>query len=123
MSELFIRILNTSITAGYLVLAVLLLRFALKRAPKWSHCLLWAIVALRLLLPFSIESAFSLIPSAEPIPPSTVYAEHPAIDSGIPPIDEAINPILSETLAKAPAASADPGQILIGTASVVLLNL
>ena len=64
----FPNILNTSIAASWMVLAVLVLRFALKKAPKWTRVALWGLVAVRLLLPFSIESAFSLIPSAQTVP-------------------------------------------------------
>ncbi len=67
MSDIFVKILNMSITATYIVAAVLLLRLALKKAPKWSVCMLWCIVAIRLVLPFSLESEISLIPNAEPI--------------------------------------------------------
>ena len=67
MGYVFLMLLNRSITAGWLVLAVLAVRFLFRRMPKWICCLLWAIVAIRLLLPISIESAFSLQPSAEPI--------------------------------------------------------
>lgn len=62
MSEFFLKIVNMSISASWLVLAVLLLRLVLKKAPKWVSVLLWGFVALRLLMPFSIESNFSLIP-------------------------------------------------------------
>ncbi len=65
MYALFPRILNMSLAAGVLVLAVLLLRLALRRAPKWLRCLLWALVAVRLLCPWSPQSslsAFSLLP-------------------------------------------------------------
>lgn len=64
MNDLFLKIINMSISASWLVLAVLLLRFVLKKAPKWVHVLLWGIVALRLISPFSIESSFSLIPDS-----------------------------------------------------------
>ena len=67
MSSLFLKIVNMSIAASWLILAVVLLRVVLKKAPKWIHVLLWGIVALRLICPFSFESAFSLIPSAETI--------------------------------------------------------
>ena len=63
----FSNVLNASISASWMILAVLLLRFLLRGAPKWSRVALWGLVALRLLLPFSIESAFSLIPSAETV--------------------------------------------------------
>ena len=78
MAELFLQwlqqfmdfstILNVSIAASWMVLAVFLLRFALKKAPKWVHVLLWGLVAVRLLMPFSIESSFSLIPSVQTVP-------------------------------------------------------
>ena len=64
----FLKIVNMSITASWLILAVILARLLLKRAPKWIACLLWALVAARLVCPFTLESAFSLIPSREPIP-------------------------------------------------------
>ena len=65
MSGIFLKLLNLSISASWLVLVVLALRLVLKRAPKWVNVLLWGMVALRLMLPFSIESALSLIPSAK----------------------------------------------------------
>ena len=67
MSGFFLSIVNMSISASWIVLAVLLLRLLLKKAPKWITVLLWGIVAIRLICPFSIESVMSLIPSAETI--------------------------------------------------------
>ena len=61
MNEIFLKIVNMSISASWLVLAVLLLRFVFKKAPRWINVLLWGIVAVRLLFPFSIESALSQI--------------------------------------------------------------
>ena len=68
MSDLFLKIVNMSISASWLVVAVLILRLVLKKAPKWVNVLLWGIVAVRLICPFSFESALSLIPSAETFP-------------------------------------------------------
>lgn len=62
MEELFLNILDMSVAAGWLILAVVLLRAVFRRAPKWFICLLWALVAFRLLCPFSVESRFSLLP-------------------------------------------------------------
>ena len=62
MSAVFLKLLNMSIAAGWLVVAVIVLRLCLKKAPKAIHCALWALVAIRLLSPFSLESNFSLIP-------------------------------------------------------------
>lgn len=72
MSELFINIVNMSISASWTVLAVLLLRLIFKKSPKWITVLLWGIVAVRLVCPFSFESAMSLIPSAETINPQVL---------------------------------------------------
>ena len=109
MSGIFLKLLNLSISASWLVLVVLALRLVLKRAPKWVNVLLWGMVALRLMLPFSIESALSLIPSAETVSPEVVqFDPAPTITSGVTIIDNAVNPSLSESFAAAPLASVNP---------------
>ena len=70
----FSNVLNASICAGWLVLAILILRLLLKRSPKWVHVALWGIVALRLLMPFSIESPLSLIPSSQTVSKEVLQA-------------------------------------------------
>ena len=62
MGAVFLTLLHMSLAASALVVVVVVQRLLLKRAPKAIHCALWAMVALRLLLPFSVESSFSLIP-------------------------------------------------------------
>ena len=109
MSGIFLKLLNLSISASWLVLVVLALRLVLKRAPKWVNVLLWGMVALRLMVPFSIESALSLIPSAETVSPEVVrFDPAPTITSGVEFIDNAVNPSLSESFAAAPLASVNP---------------
>ena len=109
MSGIFLKLLNLSISASWLVMVVLALRLVLKRAPKWVNVLLWGMVALRLMLPFSIESALSLIPSAETLSPEVVrFDPAPTITSGVEFIDNAVNPSLSESFAAAPLASVNP---------------
>ena len=109
MAAVFLKLLNLSISASWLVLAVLVLRLVSKRSPKWVNVLLWGIVALRLVLPFSIESALSLIPSAETVSPAAVQsAPAPTITSGVSVIDNAVNPSLSEHFAAVPTASVNP---------------
>ena len=109
MAAVFLKLLNLSISASWLVLAVLVLRLISKRSPKWMNVLLWGIVALRLVLPFSIESALSLIPSAETVSPTAVqFAPAPTITSGVSVIDNAVNPSLSEHFAAVPTASVNP---------------
>lgn len=111
MEALFLKFVNMSITASWLVLAVLILRFALRKAPRYIHVILWGIVALRLMLPFSIESVLSLIPSAEPLPQEFLYAATPRINSGIPVVNNALNPVIAETLTPEGLTSANPTQI------------
>ncbi len=96
MAEFFLEVVNMSISASWIVLAVLLFRFLLKKAPKWINVLLWGIVAVRLICPFSFESALSLIPSSQTINPE-VALNQPVINSGMSVIDNVINPIISET--------------------------
>ena len=109
MAAVFLKLLNLSISASWLVLAVLVLRLVSKRSPKWVNVLLWGIVALRLVLPFSIESALSLIPSAETVSPAVVqFAPAPTITSGVSVIDNAVNPSLSEHFSAVPTASVNP---------------
>ena len=62
MGAVFLTLLHMSLAASALVVVVVVLRLLLKRAPKAIHCALWAMGALRLLLPFSLDSSFSLIP-------------------------------------------------------------
>ena len=109
MAAVFLKLLNLSISASWLVLAVLVLRLVSKRSPKWMNVLLWGMVALRLMLPFSIESALSLIPSAETLSPEVVrFDPAPTITSGVSVIDNAVNPSLSEHFAAVPTASVNP---------------
>lgn len=96
MTAVFLKLLNMSIAASWLVLAVILLRFFLKKGPKWITCLLWGIVGLRLVMPFTFESAISLIPSAEVIPLNMAVSETPAIYSGIPAVNSAVNPLVTQ---------------------------
>ena len=114
MNELFLKIINMSISASWLVLAVLILRFVLKKAPKWINVLLWGIVAIRLICPFSFESPLSLIPSAETIPLNIGMDSTPTINSGISAINNAVNPIISQFNTPMAGASINPLQITIG---------
>ena len=117
MSEAFLKVVNMSISAGWLVLAVLVLRLLLKKAPKWIHVLLWGIVAIRLICPFTIESALSLIPNTETISPEIMLDWTPEISTGIAPLDRVVNPVITTSFAPDPATSANPLQILIPVAA------
>ena len=119
MESVFLHLVNMSITAGWLVLAVVMLRLVFHRAPKWIHCLLWGLVAIRLICPFSIESVLSLIPSAETVPVENFLYETPAIHSGVPVVDNAVNPIISDTFAPQVGESVNPTQVLSTLAASV----
>ena len=121
LKTMFLKLTNMSISASWLILAVLVLRFALKKAPKWVNVVLWGIVAVRLICPFSIESALSLIPSTETIPMNIEMAARPAINSGIDVVNSVVNPIISASFTPNPGTSANPLQIWIPVASVFWL--
>lgn len=109
MDTVFWELLNRSIAAGWLILAVIGLRLLLRKAPKWLPCILWAIVAIRLVSPFSFESAFSLMPSTETVNPAVVqYAQAPLIDSGIPAVNEVVNQAVGEAFVSTSGASVNP---------------
>ena len=121
MEDLFIYVLNVSIAASFLVLAVIVYRLLAKKAPKWVSVLLWGLVGARLLFPFEIESALSLIPSKNTVPVTIVQDKYPALDTGIGSIDEIVNPLLSDSLAANPGYSANPMQILIPALGMIWL--
>ena len=79
MVTLFLKLVNMSITATWMVLAVIALRFLLKKSPKYIRCFLWGLVALRLMVPFSFESVLSLVPSREPVPQEILYSPTPPL--------------------------------------------
>ena len=119
MTELFIQVLNMSISACWVILAVIIARFVLRKAPKWIRVLLWGIVAVRLLCPFSFESAVSLIPSAETISTEILLDVTPTLETGVQALNQVINPILSGSSTPEPGASVNPLQITFGLAAVI----
>lgn len=120
MEAVFLGILDRNIKAGWVIAAVLLLRVLLKRAPKGLICLLWALVAVRLLSPFSVESAFSLMPAADPAGLFTArYAQGPADQSSIGPVGSVVDPAVHGSLAPTPEASADPLDVWAFAAGVI----
>ena len=119
MTDIFLKILSMSYSAGWLILAILLLRLALKKAPKWVNVLLWGIAAVRLLLPFSLESVFSMVPSGDLVTPEIMLDPTPTIQSGIPAVNDVINPIIQHSFAPAPGASVNPLQLWVPVAAII----
>lgn len=126
MGDIFLKLLNTSITASWLIMVVLCIRLLFHKIPKGIICILWGIVAIRLICPFSIECKFSLQPGAEPIKSSTIVEGEiqpyiPSIDSNMTVLEEFVNPILAESFAYPESDSAAPLQIVTGIAGYIWL--
>ena len=119
MNELFLKIINMSISASWLILAVLILRFVLKKAPKWINVLLWGIVAVRLICPFSFESALSLIPSAETFPEKIISGPSFDVQTGITPIDNRINDYLGDRYFEGVTVPANNGNNIMTILTIV----
>lgn len=130
MDKLFLTILNMSLTGAFVIAAICLVRLPLKKAPGIISYCLWAVAGFRLVFPFSIESAFSLIPfKAWTIPTDIAMQSVPRIDSGIPFVNNAVSSILP---AATPTASINPLQLwttigafgwLIGVAVMVIYGV
>ena len=119
MEAVFLKIFNMSVAAGWMVLAVALLRVVLKKAPRALFCLLWGLVAVRLVCPFSLESVISLVPSTEFLASDELYAAAPQINTGIPPVDSVVNPVISTSLAPNAGDSVNPMQVIVAVAANV----
>jgi len=119
MDKLFLTVLNMSLTGAFVIAAVILARLPLKKAPKVISYCLWMVAGFRLVFPFSIEGAFSLIPfKAQPIPLDIAAQAVPRIDSGIPYINNAVSGVLP---AAAPSASVNPLRIWTSVGAYVWL--
>lgn len=119
MNQLFLKIVNMSIAASWLVLAVLLLRPVFKKAPRWVNVLLWGLVAVRLIFPFNIESALSLIPSAETISLHVTTRNPSSVPAGVPARDSVINPVIGSSPASVPGNGADTLPIWISVLGMI----
>ncbi|MGN0336112.1 MAG: M56 family metallopeptidase [Lachnospiraceae bacterium] len=119
MNELFLKIINMSISASWLVMAVLILRLVLKKAPKWINVLLWGIVAVRLICPFSFESALSLIPSAETFPEKVISGPSFDVQTGITPVDNRINDYLGDRYFEGVTVPANYGNSIMTILTIV----
>ena len=119
MNEFFLKIINMSISASWLIFAVLILRLVLKKAPKWVNVLLWGIVAIRLICPFPFESALSLIPSAETFPKKIISGPSFDVQSGITPVDNRINDYLGDRYFEGVTVPANNGNTIMTILTIV----
>lgn len=121
MDDVFLKLVNLSISASWLILAVLVLRVVLKKAPKWVMPLLWGVVALRLVCLFSIESALSLIPSAETIPTEIVTETRESVLYEQATLDIVTNPTLPSAAEVPVGVSRQQAQVDFNIYSVLWL--
>ena len=121
MTELFLCVANMSISAGWLILAVIVLRFVLRKSPKWIFPALWGVVGIRLCIPLSFESVLSLVPSAKILDSKVLYGANPGISTGVESINNVVNPFISSAFPPNPATSANPLQIFVPIACVAWL--
>lgn len=121
MDDVFLKLVNLSISASWLILAVLVLRVVLKKAPKWVMPLLWGVVALRLVCLFSIESALSLIPSAETIPTEIVTETREPVLYEQATLDIVTNPTLPSAAEVPVGVSRQQAQVDFNIYSVLWL--
>lgn len=121
MNQVFFEILNNAFAASWLIVAVIILRMLLNKTPKWISCMLWGLVALRLALPFSIESVFSLIPNTGNALVTMEYAASSETDIGmqIQMVNGVVNPVIANYSVPDPTASANPMQIWIFVLGVI----
>lgn len=121
MENVFLQILNNAITVGILILVIMLVRVLCRKMPKWITCLLWILVAAKLMMPFPMESIFSLVPTSEPIPAGIAMESNPHISTGIENVDNLINPALQQHFTPGKTASANPLQVWMYVGTVVWL--
>ncbi len=120
LESIFIRVLHLSLSASWLILALCLFRLLLQKGPRNVMCWLWALAAVRLICPFAIESAFSMVPTrSEIITNELIYAEDPVVETGIEAVDRVIAPAVTEHLTPHLGASVNPIQIWLFAAEVL----
>lgn len=119
MGNIFLKLFNMGLTASSLILAVMVFRVVLRRAPRWIFCLLWGLVAFKLVCPFSIESAFSLVPSSEPLPGQIMTENTFYVDTGIELVDAPVNDYLGDHYYEGVSVPADNGNHVMDVLGIV----
>lgn len=122
LTQLFLKVFNMSVAASWLVMAVMVLRLIFRKAPKFLFCVLWGLVALRLVVPFSFESILSLVPSAETVPANIAQTDFPVVRTGISALNSTLNPMILENLMPKVQDSVNPMQVVVNVATAVWLT-
>ncbi len=121
MSEMFLQLINMSITASWIVLAVILLRVILKKLPKWVFVFLWGLVALRLVFPFSLTGALSLIPSTQTISNQVITGNTFSVNTGFESVDNTVNSYIGDHYYEGVTVPTDNGENVMNILSVIWL--
>ena len=113
LTELFLSVCNFAVTAGWVTLAVLLIRLLLglpylQRIPRRFVCLLWVVVGLRLMVPVSFQSTWSLMPSSVPLTKTLLYDPRPTVQTGVSALNTVINEAVMPALTPNPGDSVNP---------------
>ena len=121
MTAIILKVADMSASACFLIAAVMLLRPALTKAPRYVRCLLWAMVGIKLLCPISIESAMSIIPAQIIDAQAVQFGGSPVLNTGFASLDGTVNNAIASSMPHSPAASADPLYLLAAVLSAVWL--
>ena len=127
MDSVFLNLVNISITASYIAIAVIVFRILLKKAPKAYTCILWLLTALRLIIPvsdstlLSFTSRFSLIPSTQILPSNLIDNASPQfnINVGIEQIDKRVNAFLDDRYYEGVKVPANNGSNLMNALGII----
>ena len=121
MSDIFLKLLNMSLAASWLIVVVVILRLIARKTPRWIICLLWGLVAIRLVCPFSIESPFGLVPSDEVITKNILSESHHKLNitTGVKTLDAMVNEYLGDTYHEGTSVVYDYGNILMSKLGVI----
>ncbi|MGN0988796.1 MAG: M56 family metallopeptidase [Eubacteriales bacterium] len=123
MSEVFLKVINMSIAAGWLVAAVVLLRSVFRKMPKFVMCILWGVVALRLICPFTVQSKVSLVPSAETFPSEIILSQDASfrVETGFYELNSRVSEYIAEHYPEDVAADANNAVDTVTVLSAVWL--
>lgn len=121
MSDIFLKLLNMSLTASWLIAVVVILRLIARKTPRWIICLLWGLVAIRLVCPFSIESPFGLVPSDEVITKNILSESHHKLNitAGVKTLDAVVNEYLGDTYHEGTTLEYDYGNTLMSELGMI----
>lgn len=121
MNDIFLKLLNMSLAASWLIVAIVVLRLIVQKMPRWNICLLWGLVAIRLICPFSIESPVGLVPSNEMISKNILSESHHKLNitSGVKALDTMVNEYLEDTYHEGTSVVYNYGNILMTELGVI----